>query len=236
MGAVAVAGPLLPAMAGAVAVVVEGAALVCVAVGIGVATGLLIHSLMQAGRTLTFPTAIPAPTPGWSEGTGPLPEQTFPYRLPLPRAVPTFMPNPVPNPVPDPDDKPLECCPMPPQLPTDNNSGPSVLYHYGTRGKIDHIVSTQSIPFSNIAENPDRARYGSGVYFTDLIPGTLTKGQIARRLYGSPHLGNQKHVESWVAIDVSGLPLVYNGPNNYVVHTDQPLPVTGRIVSYGNTP
>jgi hypothetical protein len=116
--------------------------------------------------------------------------------------------------------------------PTPYNS----LYHYGTAAKIAFIISAQLIPASNEVSDPDRARYGAGVYFTDIVPGSMTKGQIARRLYGSPHLGNQAHVAAWVLIDLSGLTVIYNAPYNYVVPVVGGLPVEGRIISSGVTP
>jgi hypothetical protein len=116
--------------------------------------------------------------------------------------------------------------------PTPYNS----LYHYGTVDKIAFILSTQVIPASSAVSDPDRARYGDGVYFTDIVPGSMTKGQIARRLYGSPHLGNQAHVAEWVLIDLSGLTVIYNAPYNYMVPVVGGLPVQGRIISFGVTP
>ena len=94
------------------------------------------------------------------------------------------------------------------------------------------------IPYSSSLDNPQRARGGSGVYFTDIVPGSLTKGQIARRLYGSPHLGNQAHVEAWVAVDVSDFYVIPHPEQegSYLVPWVGDLPVEGKIVDYGNTP
>ena len=86
-----------------------------------------------------------------------------------------------------------------------------------------------------LKKNPTRARYGSGVYFTDIVPGSLTIAQIARRLWGSPHLGNQAHVAAWVAIDLSGLTVTFNAPYNYMVKRTSDLPIRDRLVASGKT-
>ena len=70
----------------------------------------------------------------------------------------------------------------------------------------------------------------------DIVPGTMTKAQIARQLYGSPHLGNQKHVEAWILINLSGLAVIENAPHNYLVPTPSNLPVEDRIITTSVTP
>jgi len=141
----------------------------------------------------------------------------YEYRAPKPEQQPQGTPVVIPLPTAAPEDEDL-------------------YYHYGTGDKINYILMTQTIPVSDAEENSKRARYGSGVYFTDIVPGSITKAQIARALYGSPHLGNQAHVEAWVEVDLSGLAVIYNGPHNYLVRTLGDLSVVGRITRSGWTP
>jgi hypothetical protein len=121
--------------------------------------------------------------------------------------------------------------------PQSDHQQPQIFYHYGRHAKIAFILVNEIIPFSDESANPTRARHGSGVYVTDIAPGTLTKAQIAYQLYGSPHRGNQAHVEAWVAIDTRGMDVIFTGKSHiYRIPTFVVLPVAGRIIGSGVTP
>ena len=108
------------------------------------------------------------------------------------------------------------------------------LFHYGTASKISFILTTQTIPHSDFDANPQRARYGSGVYFTDLVPGTLSKGQISRQIYLAPFY--TKDIEAWVMVNLGGLTVVPERDHVFLVPTAAALPVLGKILAAGLTP
>lgn len=118
----------------------------------------------------------------------------------------------------------------------DNRDNRLILFHYGTADKISFIKATQTIPVSLEQDNPKRARYGDGVYFTELAPGSMDKARLARVLYGNPWPATQKSVEAWVAVDVTGLTIIGERTHVYRVPTTTDLPVAGRIVGTGSTP
>lgn len=146
-------------------------------------------------------------------------------------------PEPVATPGPSPSPAPAET-PGPWIIPTPTPTPePRVaLYHYGTLSKIQFILASQTIPVSDPAENPDRAKYGIGVYFTELVPGSMSKAQLARRIYGSPFTSFQIPLEAWVFVDLTNVPLEFNRPHVYRVFTETPLPVAGKIMANGITP
>jgi len=167
---------------------------------------------------LPLPTLQPRPQPQPAPVPSPSPP---PSRRTGPHLVPVPQPNPQPSPAPSPT----------------TNQQPQIFYHYGRHEKIAFILASQTIPFSDQLTNPTRARHGSGVYLTDITPGTLTKAQIAYQLYGAPHRGNQAHVEGWVAIDTRGMDVIFTGKQHiYLVPTDVALPVADKIVGSGVTP
>ncbi len=108
------------------------------------------------------------------------------------------------------------------------------LFHYGTASKISFILTTQTIPYSDFDANPQRARYGSGVYFTDIVPGTMSKGQISRQIYLAPFY--TKDVEAWVMVNLNGLVVIPERLHVFLVPTTAVLPVSGRILATGLTP
>jgi len=153
---------------------------------------------------------------------------------PSPRIEPYQSPLPFPDPHPLSEPK-ITPVPLPPLSP--DNDSKDKLYHYGTQSKIDYIVTYQIIPFSHFSENPKRARFGSGIYFTDLAPGSREKARLARALYGNPFPSTQKSVEAWVYVDVSGLDVFPTGRPHILLHPrESNLPVSGRIVATGETP
>ena len=162
------------------------------------------------------------------------PEPQTQTARPSPRLEPYQPPLPFPDPHPlsEPEITPV---PLPPPSPDDDSN--DRLYHYGTRSKIDYIVTYQVIPFSDFNENPKRARFGSGIYFTDLAPGSRTKAQLASTFYRLPFASAQKSVEAWVYVDVSGLDVFPTGRPHVFVHLrESDLPVSGRIIANGQTP
>jgi RHS repeat-associated protein len=118
----------------------------------------------------------------------------------------------------------------------DDNRDKLIYYHYGTASKVAFIVTTETIPFSDASANPKRARYGSGVYFTDIAPGSISKAQIARALYGNPFPSTQKSVEAWVAVDLKGLQVTNPRNHVYLVQTTADFPISGRLINSGATP
>lgn len=75
------------------------------------------------------------------------------------------------------------------------------------------------------------ARYGSGQYLTDIVPGTMLRGRLARRLHGQPWAGNR--LDRFLEIDVSELNVQNPAPNIFLIPGELPLDLTGRILSHG---
>ncbi|WP_264536546.1 HYD1 signature containing ADP-ribosyltransferase family protein [Flavobacterium sp. N1736] len=75
------------------------------------------------------------------------------------------------------------------------------------------------------------ARHGSGQYFTDLVAGDLTSGQVSRRLFGVPW--NSKKLTNFIDVDLGGLKVIENTPNNFLVPNTGTLSLQGRIVNHG---
>lgn len=106
------------------------------------------------------------------------------------------------------------------------------IYHYTTDQGLSGILKDQAILPS--LEGGADARYGSGQYFTDLAPGSMTRGQIARRIYGQPWAGNR--LNNVIILDSNGLSLVNPAPNIFLNPSTEPLSVTGRIIYAGPNP
>jgi len=145
-----------------------------------------------------------------------------PKNQPTPNPLPTVYPPPIPIRV-------------TPQV-TETPRPKEILYHYGRNEKIAYINLFKVIPFSDELENPKRAKYGSGVYFTDIAPGSMSMAQIAKALYGAPFVNFQLDVEAWVAVNVAGFDITNPRAHVYLVSTNADLPISDRIEGSGLTP
>jgi len=111
--------------------------------------------------------------------------------------------------------------------------GANTLFHFTSEEGRKGILESGVL---NASTNPRNARYGPGQYLTDINPqevssGRMTAGQLARRLFGQPWAGRK--TQSWVEIDVSGLPVENPVPNIFRIPGEGPLDLAGRIVSSG---
>lgn len=106
----------------------------------------------------------------------------------------------------------------------------NTLIHYTSEAGYKAIMeSGQLLPSIGIKN----ARYGSGQYLTDLLSEGLTKGQVSRKLFGVPW--NTKSVSHFIEIDVKGLNVIKNAPNNFLVPNSNGLPLNGIIVNHGSS-
>jgi hypothetical protein len=105
------------------------------------------------------------------------------------------------------------------------------LYHYTDRAGLDGILATGLLMPSTRARNPRDVRCGDGQYLSDIPPGTMSGGRLSRALLGHP-FGGRRFIR-YVALDVTGLTVVACRPGVYAIPNDQPLDLSGRIVSSG---
>src|SRR5260370_42676518 len=101
------------------------------------------------------------------------------------------------------------------------------LYHYTDQNGLNGILRTNVLLPSTVAGHPRDVRYGNGQYLTDIAPGTKTPAQLSRVLFGHPFLG--RHCTHYVEIDVAGLSVRRGRPAVFVVPSDRPLDLTGRL-------
>lgn len=104
------------------------------------------------------------------------------------------------------------------------------LYHYTNEAGYNAIMKSKVLNPSIGVKN---ARFGSGQYFTDIAPGTFTKGQTSYRLYGVPWNGSR--LTHYVKIETSGLNIINNKPFNFLNPSSAPLNLNGRILGGGAT-
>jgi hypothetical protein len=104
------------------------------------------------------------------------------------------------------------------------------LYHYTTEAGYNAIMKSKVLNPSIGAKN---ARFGSGQYFTDIVPGAFTKGQTSYRLYGVPWNGSK--LTHYIKIESSGLNIINNKPFNFLNPSSSPLNLNGRILGGGAT-
>ena len=104
------------------------------------------------------------------------------------------------------------------------------LYHYTTEAGYNAIMKSKVLNPSIGVKN---ARFGSGQYFTDIVPGTFTKGQTSYRLYGVPWNGSR--LTHYIKIETSGLNIINNKPFNFLNPSSTPLNLNGRILGGGAT-
>ncbi|WP_080780248.1 DUF6443 domain-containing protein [Chryseobacterium phocaeense] len=106
----------------------------------------------------------------------------------------------------------------------------NTLIHYTSEEGYKAIMESGELLPSIGVKN---ARHGAGQYFTDLASNELTKGQVSRRLFGVPW--NTKSITHFIEIDVRGLNVVKNAPNNFLIPNTNSLPLTGIIVNHGTS-
>ena len=112
-----------------------------------------------------------------------------------------------------------------------HNTYPTSLTHYTSSNRLGEILESARLFASKGVKN---ARYGPGQYFTDLVPGDLTKWQIARRLFGTPKVGRK--MEAFLQVDVSDLPIMQVAPHIFLLEGENSLDLLGRILNSGLTP
>lgn len=110
-------------------------------------------------------------------------------------------------------------------------SSPTTMYHYTNRDGMEGILESQKLNPSLKAVNPNDARYSNGQYVSDLAPGTRTNNGLSATFIGNPFQGPK--FSHYVEIDVTGLDVVQGRPHVFVIPNEEPLDLTGRIVSSG---
>jgi RHS repeat-associated protein len=106
------------------------------------------------------------------------------------------------------------------------------LFHYTTESGLRGILESGGLKPSLKALNPSDARYGSGQYLSDIVPGTKTPAQLSREFLGQPFQGQR--FTHFLEIDVSGLNTVQGRPGVFVIPGETPLDLTGRIIRSGS--
>jgi hypothetical protein len=106
-----------------------------------------------------------------------------------------------------------------------------VLVHYTTPQGLAGILSSQQIFPSIQGARKGDARLGSGQYVTDIPPGSISYAALSQQLYSNP--GQVNRVQSFIAIDVTNLPIVRdNSIPIAVIPNTRPLSIIGRIVAF----
>jgi hypothetical protein len=105
-----------------------------------------------------------------------------------------------------------------------------VLYHYTTEAGYREIMASGELLPSIGLKN---ARYGSGQYFTDIAPGTVTQGQLSARLFRVPWFKSK--LTHFIEIDVTGLGVIKNKSYNFLLPSNTPLKISGRILGHGSS-
>jgi hypothetical protein len=106
------------------------------------------------------------------------------------------------------------------------------LFHYTDEAGQKGILDSGQLNPSLRELNPADARYGNGQYLSDIQPGTMTSNQLSRTFLGAPFWGSR--FTNFVEIDVSGLDVVQGRAGVYLIPNEEPLDLTGRIVSSGS--
>ncbi|WP_240416786.1 S8 family serine peptidase [Paenibacillus periandrae] len=128
----------------------------------------------------------------------------------------------------DPIDIPI---PIAATLTEENNRQRKILYHYTDQLGYKGILSSGVIFNSTKALRPKDARFGDGVYLTDIAPDTMSKEELSQILYNNAF--QTKKTDWYVAIDVTDLNVYYGRPGVYVYRTEAPLPIINRFVTSG---
>ncbi|MNO31387.1 tRNA3(Ser)-specific nuclease WapA precursor [compost metagenome] len=107
-----------------------------------------------------------------------------------------------------------------------------ILYHYTDEAGYNGILDTRKINPSIEGGRRGDARYGSGVYLTDIAPNSMSYEDLSAKLYGK----NNKRISYtyyYIAIDVTDLALKYGRENVYAHLTTTPLDISNRLVNAG---
>jgi len=104
------------------------------------------------------------------------------------------------------------------------------LYHYTNSSGLVGILSDMAIKPSLKSNNSKDALYGEGQYLSDLNPAQYTATQLALNFL---HVPNPYKYTNYVEIDVTGLDVVECRNHVYLIPNDEPLDITGRIISAG---
>jgi hypothetical protein len=111
------------------------------------------------------------------------------------------------------------------------NQSTKVLYHYTDEEGMNGILSSEQLNPSTKAVNPNDARYGNGQYLSDIKPGTMTPAQLSRAFIGNPFQGSR--FTNYVTVDVTGLDWTQGRAGVFVIPSETPLDLSGRIISSG---
>ena len=104
------------------------------------------------------------------------------------------------------------------------------LYHYTSEAGYNAIMESKVLNPSIGVKN---ARFGSGQYFTDIVPGAFTRGETSYRLYRVPW--NKTRLTHYIKIETRGLNIIQNKPFNFLHPSSTPLDLNGRILGGGAT-
>ncbi len=113
----------------------------------------------------------------------------------------------------------------------DDEEDRRTLFHYTDEAGLKGILGSGHILPSLLINRPTDAKYGEGVYLTDIQPGTKTGAELSRAFLAVPwHPERYTH---FVEIDVNGLDVYQGRPHIYVVRRITPLPILDRLVRFG---
>ena len=107
----------------------------------------------------------------------------------------------------------------------------TVLYHYTNLTALTAILSEQSLKPSLRRHRRRDARYGDGLYLTDIFPGTLPNDQLSDLLV--QNAAEADRFTHFLAIDVTGLEVIEGREHIFVVPRRKNLSLAGRIVRTG---
>lgn len=108
----------------------------------------------------------------------------------------------------------------------------AVFYHYMTADAVEAIKAQEILRPSLRKNRPKDVRYGNGQYFSDITPGSLSGQSLSRRLVGHPN--EAERFTHYLAIDLSGLPVICGRRDVFVVRGSKNLDLTGRIRATGS--
>lgn len=92
------------------------------------------------------------------------------------------------------------------------------------------IVESKKWNPSLKANNPKDVRYGNGQYLSDIRPETTKLTSLVAKFIYYPNKYKYTH---YVEIDVTGLNVIQGRKGVFVIHNENPLDLTNRIVSAG---
>jgi hypothetical protein len=108
---------------------------------------------------------------------------------------------------------------------------PAYLFHYTNEEGQQGIIRSKLLLPSLKSRNPRDARYGDGLYLTDIAPGSLKGTHLSRALVGIPYCAAR--FTHFIQINTAGLTVRLGRAHVYVVPGTDPLDLTGRIKDWG---